>query len=225
MLPGFALGGSLDYEIRTADKGRGVLEIKTADWLVAKRWVYGPPLAYELQIQAYLALTGWSWGVMAVLVGGNDLRLFEYERRAKTIDLILNKVSEFWRSIEDNTPPKPDFSKDHEAISTLYGTAEAGKVVDLSSSNRLPELIEEYQSQAEHKRESERRTKAAKAELLTLIGDSEIATCGDYRIKAGLVNGTQDREITQADVGSVIKGRSSYRSLYISTRTQESTNV
>lgn len=221
--PALALGGSLDYSVIGQDRGPGVLEIKTADWLVAKRWDNGePPLSYMLQIQSYLALTGWSWGCMAVLVGGNDLRLFEYEARPKTISIIEQRVAAFWKSIEDNTPPKPDFGADHDAISMLYGTAEAGKVVDLSGSNRLPELIAEYQDAAAKKREGEKAAKAAKAEIHTLMDSAEIAICGDYTIKAGVVKGVADRIIKPEDVGGIVKGREGYRGLWISTSKRES---
>jgi predicted phage-related endonuclease len=178
--PELGLGGSLDYKVVGQDRGPGVLEIKTADWLVAKRWHKGePPLSYMLQIQSYLALTGWSWGCMAVLVGGNDLRLFEYDRRPKTIAIIEKRVAEFWKSIEANDPPKPDFGADHDAIAALYGTTEIGKVIDLSSSNRLPELIAEYQDAVDRRRNGAFAAKAAKAEIHSLLGDAEVANCGE----------------------------------------------
>jgi putative phage-type endonuclease len=129
--PALRLGASLDYEIICNPRGHGpgVLEIKTADWLVAKRWGDGPPLGYELQLQHALAAVGWHWGVIAVLVGGNDLRLYEYERRAKTIDLIRERVAAFWQSIDENRPPAPDYRADGDTIAALYRDATPGKVV------------------------------------------------------------------------------------------------
>lgn len=221
MRPNLTLGGSLDYEIRSADKGRGVLEIKTADWLVAKRWVDGPPLAYELQIQSYLALAEWDWGVMAVLVGGNDLRLFEYERRPKTIDLIVRRVSDFWQSIANNNPPKPDFSEDHQAISTLYGASEPGKVIDLSHSNRLPELIEEHKRAALYANGYSKVSEASKDEIHWIMGDAEIAICGDHVIKAKTVKAIPDKIIKDSDVGKTITGRGAYRGIRINERKTE----
>lgn len=190
--PEVGLGGSLDYEVvAQANRGPGVLEIKTADWLVAKQWEDGePPLSYMLQVQSYLALTGRSWGCMAVLVGGNDLRLFEYERRPATIQIIETKVREFWQSIRDGKEPKADFAKDAATVSALYASTEEGKIIDLSTSNRAPELIANYQKAAADEKDAETRKKAAKSELLTLIEDAEVALCGLAKISAKMIKGS-----------------------------------
>lgn len=184
------LGGSLDFEVIGNDRGPGILEIKTADWMVAKNWEDGtPPLAYMLQVMSYLSLTGRSWGCMAVLVGGNDLRLFDFERRPKTIELIEAKVRDFWQSIRDNKEPKPDFAKDAATVGAIYASTEEGKVIDLNGSNRAPELIAQYQQAAADEKDAENRKKAAKAELMTLIGDAELAYCGFSKISAKMIKG------------------------------------
>jgi len=183
-------GGSLDYEIVSHDRGAGVLEIKTADWLVVRSWEDGePPLSYELQVQSYLALTGRAWGTIAVLVGGNDLRLFTYERRPKTIALIEAAVAEFWQSIRDNKPPRPDFAVDGDAIAQLYATAVPGKTLDLTGDNRLPELIAAYRAGGEMEKRGKTAKDAAKAEILEKIGDAEFVTCGPHKVSAKMIAG------------------------------------
>ena len=217
--PDLALGASLDYEIVAHDRGPGILEIKTADRLVARGWNDGePPLSYELQVQAYLACTGRSWAAMAVLIGGNELRLFEYERRPKTIAAIEAAVREFWRSIEAGEEPRPEFERDGATIAQLYGATIKGKVVDLSSSNRLPELCAAYRMAADAEKDGHAAKEAARAEILSIIGDAEIAICNGYRISAGAVAGTPDRIITPEMVGQTIKGRAGYRSLRITDK-------
>lgn len=191
MLPELGLGASLDYEIVAHERGPGVLEIKTADWLIVRDWDEGePPLAYELQVQAQLRCTGRAWGAIGVLVGGNDLRLFEYERRPRTFEIIDREVLEFWASIVANKPPKPDFARDSETISKLYRDVEAGKFIDLTGSNRAPELIADYVRGRDQEKEGSAVKDAAKAELLTLIGDAERATCGKATISAKTVAAT-----------------------------------
>lgn len=213
--PDLRLGCSLDYEIVAHDRGPGVLEIKTADWLVAKEWGDEPPLSYELQLQSYLRGTGRNWGVMAVLVGGNDLRLFEYERRPKTIAVIEREVAAFWRSIEEKLAPKPDFERDAESIGRLYGGAAAGKTVDMTGHNRLPELIEEYQRAAGEESANKRARDRTKAEILTIVGDAETVICGAYRLALGAVSGVPDRIVSPEMVGTTIRGRAGYRALRI----------
>lgn len=207
-LPELALGGSLDHEIVATSRGPGVLEIKTADWLVAKRWEDdSPPLAYDLQLQTYFALTGRSWGCMAVLIGGNELRLFEYERRPKTIEIIEAKVAEFWKSIKEGREPKPDFAKDAATVGAIYASTTEGRTIDLSMSNRAPELLAEYAKAQADEKDAEIRKKAAKAELLTLIGSAERAFCGEYTVSCKMIG---SKEISYT--------RSAYRDFRISEK-------
>lgn len=191
LLPEVGLGGSLDYEIVAHERGPGVLEIKTADWLIARRWEDGePPLSYELQVQSYLACTGRAWGCMAVLIGGNELRLFEYENRPKTIEIIKTEVATFWQSIADDKPPKPDYERDVATIGRLYASTTSGKTVDMSTSNRLPELIADYQRGAAEEKSGQAIKAAAKGEMLTLIGDAERVVCGSAAISCKMIAGT-----------------------------------
>ena len=70
-------GAAPDREI--GDRGGGVLEIKTVDWLVRARLGREPPPHILLQLQAQLGVTGREWGAVAALVGGNELRIWEYQ--------------------------------------------------------------------------------------------------------------------------------------------------
>ena len=214
--PDLPLGCSLDYEIVANDRGPGVLEIKTADWLVVRDWPDGePPLNYELQLQSYFSGTGRNWGAMAILVGGNDLRLFEYERRPKTIAAIEAEIAAFWQSIEAKTPPAPDFEKDAATVSRLYSQASAGKTLDLGDDKELAALIAEYQRAAGEEGANKRARERARAEILHRAGDAETVFCGGFRLNLGAVAGIPDRVVTADMVGSVLNGRSGYRSLRI----------
>src|SRR3546814_6080662 len=53
---GKGLGGHPDAIVKCPRRGRGILEVKTADWLVAKGWGDEPPLTYLLQIVSYMGL-------------------------------------------------------------------------------------------------------------------------------------------------------------------------
>ena len=44
-----------------------------------------PPLHILLQHQHQMAATGYTWGVLAGFVGGNDLHLYRYKARPKLI--------------------------------------------------------------------------------------------------------------------------------------------
>src|SRR3546814_15972313 len=76
---GKGLGGHPDAIVKCTRRGRGILEVKTADWLAAKGWGDEPPLNYLLQSVSYLGLADRDWGDVLVLVGGNEMRCIAYE--------------------------------------------------------------------------------------------------------------------------------------------------
>jgi predicted phage-related endonuclease len=217
-LPDCPLGGTPDYFIEDPERGLGVLEIKNVESFMWKRWGNEMPLSFQLQPQIYCGLSGCSWALTAALIGGNRLELVMHEARPRTMEIVRERVSAFWQAIVDNKPPAADYTRDADAIARLHRSVEAGKVIDMSESNRLPELCAEYQRAAAAKGVEDKARKAAQAEILTIIGDAETVICGDLTIKAAEVRGVPDRIISQADVGTIIKGRSGYRGLHVSKR-------
>ena len=187
------MGASLDYEVVAHERGAGCLEIKTVDGLAFRNgWEDGePPLHIELQLQHQMACTGRAWGAIAALVGGNTLKVYERTRRPGTIARIEAAVADFWGSIEAGQEPRPDWAADGAAIAALYRDATPGKVVDMSDDNRLPHLCAEYRRAADAEKVASEAKDAAKAEMLTKIGDAAKVVCGPYTISAGTVAAAQ----------------------------------
>lgn len=184
------MGASLDYEIIANEKGPGVLQIKTTDLFAFREWPDGePPMQYELQVQHEMAVCGRSWGVLAVLVGGNDLRTFVRERHDPTIEKLEAAVTHFWQTIDARREPMPDYGQDLDTIKAIYGSSVAGKVADLSQDNRAPALCAEYRECSTAEKAAKERKDAIKAELLVKIGDAEKVRIGPYSISAGMVRG------------------------------------
>jgi hypothetical protein len=115
-------------------RGRGILEVKTADWIVAKGWGDEPPLNYLLQVMSYMGLARCDWGDVIVLVGGNELRRFQYQFRPVIWAGIEARVAAFWRSIAAGDPPAADYTRDLPTISALY-PEDNGDLIDLRTDN------------------------------------------------------------------------------------------
>lgn len=182
-------GASLDYEILGDERGPGILEIKTVDFLTFRNeWEdEKPPVHYELQLQTQFACSQYSWGVIAVLIGGNDMRIFDYEARPKSIAKIETAVAEFWSNVRASRAPSPDFSVDHEAVSTLYGKA-GGGWTNLTGNERAEALCRAYVDLGRTETDASKQRKAARAEILTLLGNADTATCGNFKISAGVTD-------------------------------------
>jgi predicted phage-related endonuclease len=202
------LGGHPDAAALCPERnGIGILEVKTADWLVAKKWGDEPPLHYLLQLTTYMGLSGATWGDVIVLVGGNDLRRYRYEFRPRLYAEIEARVAAFWERVRGNNEPAPDFSKDGDAIAAVYAEA-VDEVADLTDNGRAGILAAQFLHAKAERDKAEAVMDASKAELLTLIGNASRAELDGFRITANRTKDTPDRE---ALPGEIIKGRKGYR--------------
>ena len=210
---GGGLGGHPDKIVM--DNGeKVVLEVKTADWLVAKKWGEEPPLHYLLQNMSYQGLAGCVRGDMIVLVGGNELRRFQYAFRPKLYAEIEARVAEFWRTVRDGEPPRPDYARDKDVLSSLYDDA-ADTLIDLRLDNRMPDLAAEYLAAKARQKIADTEVEAAQAEILEKIGNNGAAMVDGYSVKVPTVAGKPDSIITADMVGTVLKGRKPHRRFYI----------
>jgi len=191
------LGASFDFRI-VADptgehSGPGMLEIKNVDGLIFRDgWIDNDtgleaPPHIELQLQMQLMLTGYRWGVIAALIGGNRVELIRRLPDLGIHEAIRSEARKFWASIAANEPPLPDFARDAAVIARLYGFGDPGSVMDARENQRVTELCIAYRDAAEAEKLAAEQKDAAKAELLTIIGTAEKVIANGFTISAGTV--------------------------------------
>lgn len=207
---GKGLGGHPDRIVNCPERGRGILEVKTADWLVVKGWGDEPPAHYLLQNLTYQGLAGCDWGDVIVLVGGNKLERFQYDIRPKIYADIEARVAAFWQSVRDGKAPKPDYSRDGRTLVDVIG-APTDEVIDLRNDFDAGDLAGQYLAAKEVEKAAVQRADTIKAQLIEKIGTAGFALLPDHKISATQTKGTPDRLITSDMVGEVIKGRRGYR--------------
>jgi predicted phage-related endonuclease len=208
---GKGLGGHPDRRVICPERGPGILEIKTADWLVRKSWGDEPPTHYLLQSQAYQGLDQVEWGDVLVLVGGNKLERFSYTFRQKIYAEIESRVEAFWRSVEAKDPPSADYRRDLDTIAELHreGTDD---VVDLTADNLAHEAAAAFLFAKEARLEAEKKEDAAKAELLDKLGTAATGLLNGFTVRATTVVAIPERT---AEPGEIIKGRKAYRRITV----------
>lgn len=187
------IGASFDYSIESDPLG--ILEIKCVDslkfkndWLVDGESIEATP-QIEMQCQVQLLVSRREYLQLGALVGGNKVSVFKREPDLSVHAAIKEKAAAFWKSIDDNIPPTIDFKRDAEFISKLYGYAEVGKVMDAKGNGELLDLLRSYRQAQEEVKEADERKDGIKAQLLTLIGDSEKVLGDGWTISAGMVAG------------------------------------
>lgn len=186
--PELRLGSSFDYSVEPD----GILEVKNVDslafrdgWIINEDGSVEAPPHIELQVQHQLLVSGRKVSHIGALIGGNRVVLLKREPDPAIIERIKQEVAHFWKTIDDSTPPAPNFAKDAAFIAKLYGYAEVGKVME--SDEKIEALAAEYRGHAEAEKEAEAGKKAAKAELLMIMGDAEKVKGAMFSISAGMV--------------------------------------
>lgn len=177
------MGASLDYEVVANDRGPGVLQIKTHDRFAVAKWEDGePPMYEELQIQQEIELRKVDWGAIGVLVGGNELRIFERDRHQGSIDAIKAAIPKFWERVANDDEPAPNGAIDREVILALYGTVEKDSVIDMREHehfNLLCQMLEFSRSQMNAYKAA---ADAASAEIIHQMQSYHKAQLADGRI-------------------------------------------
>lgn len=179
---------NVDRVILGDKRGVGVLEVKTASEYQAKQWSEGiVPEQYILQLQWYLWITGYTWGAFAVLVGGNKFFTHEMERDDHLIGNMIMIAAEFWKKVENCTPPAFDGSKDSESVLKMMYPDSLGTEIDLSDRSKL---LTDYEEAKEQEAFWEAKKNTAENQIKALLGTNERARVGDQLItwKTQIIN-------------------------------------
>lgn len=99
-----------------------ILECKTANAYLEKEW--GDPisdeipLAYIVQVQHCLAVDNSQDADIAVLIGGQDYRIYELKRDEELITDLIRAENVFWQRVLNLDPPDPINNND---LKLIYG--------------------------------------------------------------------------------------------------------
>lgn len=144
------------------------LECKTANAFMADKW--GPsqedeivsgkvvtehqiPLYYETQIQWYMAVTGIKKFYVAVLIGGQDFRMYEVQRDEDVIKAIVEKCRAFWfEKVLADVAPDPinvdDIKKLYSRDNGELKEASNDEAADIGELRTIKELQEQEKAVA-----------------------------------------------------------------------------
>lgn len=178
---------NLDGVCKHPTYGTCVFEAKTASAYKASEWEDGIPPEYMLQLQHYLAVTGYAGAYIAVLIGGNTFKYRFIMRDEDLISKLIKWESDFWEHVKSDIPPSLDGS---EASAKYLNKRFPGSVPH--SKVRLPEaakaLIEQYEEACEKGDAMGEQKKKAENLLKEMLGDNEVGIAGDRIITWKTVN-------------------------------------
>jgi len=153
-------------------EGTGVVEIKNVDGFMAKEWSDEPPLAFQVQLQHAMRVTGVEWGSLVALVGGNRVKFFDFDRDERFIhEALIPNLERFWECVQNKTRPEVDGSLATAKLLARLHPLDSGETV------ALPEELANYLAQLE----------TAKSHLKEW---ESVKTLAENRIKAAIADAT-----------------------------------
>lgn len=186
------MGTSFDYVVELPDGTMALLEIKNVDGLVYRNgWIetdFGleAPEHIEIQCQHEMHVDEMPRLYIGALIGGNRVVLLKRDYDPAVGTALEKAVRLFWTAVELNQPPEFDFVRDAKLISALYANATPGKTV--AATDAIEQCMSEYNAAARIASDADDAKKAARAKLLTLVGDAEKVVGMGFTASLGIVN-------------------------------------
>ena len=169
---------NLDGICEHPDLGPCIFEAKTASAYKAGEWDDAIPDEYMLQIQHYMAVTGYRAAYITVLIGGNTFKWKLVERDEELISMLIPFEAVFWSHVQSMTPPPMDGS-DASArfLSDQFPNSRPKSHITLPATAdelllRYDEACEQLEAATEQKQEAENKLKQ-------MLGDNEVGTAGN----------------------------------------------
>lgn len=152
---------NVDGEVEDPDHGMCIFEAKTATIFKSHEWEVEIPEEYYLQVQHYMAVTGYKGAYIAALIGGNRFRWKFIDRDEKVIELLIRLEEKFWHYVEDGEIPPIDGSEaSTNLLARIYPEAKEETTIILP--DEALGLINEYENAAqEEKKICEKKEEAA----------------------------------------------------------------
>ncbi|MBD5160806.1 MAG: hypothetical protein HDT14_02050 [Oscillibacter sp.] len=169
---------NLDGICEVPDIGTCIFEAKTASAYKAGEWEDTIPDEYMLQVQHYMAVTGYAGTYIAVLIGGNSFRWKFVERDEELISMLIELESAFWDHVQDCTPPPLDGSKaSAKFLAERFHDSKPKSQIILPDT--AADLLAQYDEACEELEAVTERKQRAENLLKEMMGENEVGTAGD----------------------------------------------
>lgn len=164
---------NLDGICEHPDLGTCIFEAKTASAYKAGEWDDAIPDEYMLQIQHYMAVTGYRGAYIAVLIGGNTFRWRFVARDEGLIASLIELEADFWNHVKDGTPPPLDGSNAAvRFLSEQFPNSTPQSQIILPDT--AAELLRQYEDACEQLEDIAQQKQQAENLLKQMMGENEI---------------------------------------------------
>ncbi|MGW8374290.1 lambda-exonuclease family protein [Streptomyces sp. ODS28] len=155
-----------------------VLEVKTRSAFQAEEWRESVPDGPALQSHWYLAVTGYRRAHVAALVGGQRMVVHTVERDESLVAHLVELVGEFWRHVQERTPPPADGSPaTADLLAHLYEVRP--DAVTVADPDEVEPLLDELAALKTREQQLADERRLVENRLKTLAGEAEVVRCRD----------------------------------------------
>ena len=161
------------------DFGPCIFEAKTASAYKSGEWESDSiPDEYLLQVQHYMAVTGYRGAYIAVLIGGNRFKWQFVERDEELIVMLIQLEKDFWNHVKEGIPPSLDGSEASAAfLRSFFPDSVPLSKIDLPS--QAADLILQYRNSGEEMDRAAEKKQEAENLLKQMLGENESGIIGD----------------------------------------------
>lgn len=155
-----------------------IFEAKTVHGAQHKKWDGQIADHAEIQVHHTGMVTGVKQAVVAALIGGNDLRVYEIELNPRIQEMLFEAEAAFWKCVVTDTPPDVDgHTRTLEALTSEWAHHSTAREAD-------PDVVrpvwEAWQEAEEQKKAAAAAANKAKAELARLMDGHDSLTTGEH---------------------------------------------
>ena len=172
---------NLDGTCVHPELGPCIFEAKTASAFKAGEWEDGIPDEYFLQVQHYMAVTGYGGCYIAALIGGNTFRWKFVPRDEELIAMLVQLEADFWQHVQSETPPPLDGSNaSARFLAERFPNSMSNSRIELP--NQAEHLIHQYDEASQQIKLLTERKQEAENLLKEMLGSHETGTTGDHLV-------------------------------------------
>jgi len=170
---------NLDGEIEHPEHGKCIFEAKTTNAYLSGKWEGDSiPDEYLLQVQHYMAVTGYKGAYVAVLIGGNTFKWQFVARDEEIISILIKLEGDFWGHVQSGVPPSLDGSDaSADFLSKMFPNSIPLTVTELPKSAFA--LITQYNDASTVIAQHTEQKQEAENLLKQMLGENENGIIGD----------------------------------------------
>lgn len=156
------------------DPAHAVAELECKTSRLDDEWADDvPPDRVVIQVQHQLLVLDIDRAIVAVLLHGRTYREFTIHRDPAIGELIVEHAADFWKLVEQRTPPPVDASPSTtDALKSLYSTWEPASEIELGPAGAV--YVEELRRAKQAQQEVNEEIARAENNLRALMGHHEI---------------------------------------------------